>query len=83
MLAVVSYQPKAIILLLGNNCVQSKTASIFDRAGTAGDAVKAELRPKQPKCVIGVGGTYLGLNNLAASIDSYTHAGLEGLHASI
>ena len=45
--------------------------------------MKAELRPQQPTCVIGVGGTYLGLNYLAASINSDTHTGLECLHASI
>lgn len=40
----------------------------------------ARLRPQQPARVIGVRGSYLDLNYLAASINSDTHTGLEGLH---
>ncbi len=60
-----------------------KLSGCLDLTGTAGDAVKTELRPQQPTCVIGVGGTYLSLHDLAASIDTHAHTGLESLHASI
>ena len=60
-----------------------RSSECLDLTGTAGDAMKTELRPKQSARILGVGGTYLSLHDLAASIDTHAHTGLESLHASI
>jgi len=57
--------------------------SHLDLVGTAGDAVKTELRPQQPARISQVRGTYLCLYDLCSPIDLNSHAGLECLHASI
>ena len=60
-----------------------RSSECLDLTGTPGDAMKTELRPKQSARILGVGGEYLSLYDLATSIYSDTHTGLEGLHASI
>ena len=53
-----------------------RSSECLDLTGTAGDAMKTELRPKQSARILGVGDDYLGLHYLAESIDTNAHTGL-------